>query len=136
MNPKQILIVGTMVLTITVTVTFGGEIWGRGTGSSSLIENFDGHNGEMALKDDFLQVLGVSSDEEVYYSLLDGKSLANIADENHKGVQDIINLQIAELTEQLDRQLANGSIHPSVYQAQKEELADIVRKSVYGEMNT
>lgn len=134
MNPKRILIVGTMALTITI----GGGIWSKETNASvplSPPENSDSRNVHIAAKDEFLQALGATSDEEIYDSLLQGKSLADIADANHESVQNIIHLQIAELTKLLDKRLADGTLPPEVHQAQKAELADIITKSVYGERN-
>jgi cobalamin biosynthesis protein CbiD len=134
MNPKRIFIVGTMALTITIS----GGVWSKETNanaSHSTLESLDAHNVQVAVKDDFLQALGASSDEEVYDSLLQGRSLADIADDNHGDVQRIINQQIAELTEQLDVRLANGSLLPHDYQAQKSEIRNIIKKSVYTQMN-
>ncbi|CAG7615572.1 hypothetical protein ACFQI7_01150 [Paenibacillus allorhizosphaerae] len=131
-SPKRILIVGTMVLTITA----GMGLWNKEAAASpfqSLLERIDSHNKQIAAKDDFLRVLGASSDEELYDSLLEGKSLADIAAGNQADVDNIINLQVAELTAQLDSRLADGSLLPHQYRAQKAELEEIIKKSVYGE---
>lgn len=128
MSPKHIIIVGTMVFVITI----GGLTKSpEARGSASILQS----ETELSLnttEDDFLQALGASSDEEVYEALYNGKSLADVADEHHKDVKNIIRLQVAELTEQLNARLAAGSLTPEVYQAQKSELEDIVTKSAYG----
>ncbi|NOU94292.1 hypothetical protein GC093_13840 [Paenibacillus sp. LMG 31456] len=135
MNPKRILMISTMTLSITII----GGLWNeeaRAKASHGQPENFEAQSVQVAAKDEFLQVLGASSDEDVYNSLLEGKSLADIADKNNEDVKHIINLQIAELTKQLDSRFANGSISPTEYQLQKQEFADIIKKSVFGEANT
>lgn len=143
MNPKRIIIVGTMAIAITI----GGVVWSDETSAhvfgplnksnTTKIKTADlQHNNEkICLKDDMLQALGVSSDEEIYDALYNGKSLADIAEGNHVEVQSIIDLQIAELTDQLDSRLANGSITPNQYLAQKSELTDIITDSVFGKAN-
>ncbi|MFD0679257.1 MULTISPECIES: hypothetical protein [unclassified Paenibacillus] len=135
MNPKRILMISTMTLGITIS----GGLWSEETSakaSHGQPEKYEAQNLQVAAKDDFLQMLGASSNEEVYHSLLEGKSLADIAVNNNEDVNHIINLQITELTKQLDIRFANGSIPPSVYQSQKKEFADIIKRSVYGDKNT
>lgn len=67
-------------------------------------------NAEAANKDRFLEALGAGSDEEVHDALINGKSLAAISDDNNKDIQVIIDLQLAEMTAQLDSRLACGSL--------------------------
>ncbi|MCQ6563223.1 hypothetical protein NNL21_31610 [Paenibacillus mendelii] len=83
-------------------------------------------------EDRFLQALGVSSDEAVQEALYSGKSLASIAEDNQLDVQNIIDLQVAELTDQLDERLINGSLAMHEYESHKSELTDIITRSVYG----
>jgi hypothetical protein len=85
---------------------------------------------------DITQILGITSDEALYESLYKGSSLADIAENNQVPLQSIINLQVAELTKQLDLRLANGSITSVTYQLQKLELPDIITKSIHVRMTT
>lgn len=134
MNPKQAFVAGTVALTIT----FVGGGWISKDSHAALynrLEKSEPSNVRMAVKDDFLQALGAASEEEVYHSLLQGQSLADIAGTHQKDIEQLIHLQTAELTTQLDARLANGSLPAEVYEAQKAELTEMIRKSVYGETN-
>jgi hypothetical protein len=125
MNPKRIIIVGTMV----VAMTLGGSSWSNKIRASSVTES---HNVAAAAKDDLLQILKVSSNEEIYNAIYDGKSLADIANDNQVDVNNVVDLQIAQLTEQLDLRLASGNLTLQQYEAQKSELRDIITRSTYG----
>lgn len=133
MNPKRIIITGVMAISIALS----GGVWSDDVSASSLDQYASYSTKENKLpttntpaKDDLTQILGVS-DEDIYYAIYNGKSLADLAHENHVDVQKIIDLQIAEMTEQLNIRLASGYLTPNVYQAQKSELAEIITKSVY-----
>ncbi|MBW7476078.1 hypothetical protein K0T92_15130 [Paenibacillus oenotherae] len=128
MNPKQIIIVGT----IAIVITLSGGIWTdkANAGSKSPISPTQKVNIEV--QDALLQLLGASSNDEVQEALYNGESLADIAKNNNRDVQHIIALQMAEMTEQLDSRLAQGSITLDQYQAQRSELAEIVTRSAYG----
>jgi hypothetical protein len=137
MNPKRLIIVGTVALVVTI----GGKIWNDETKavvslSFSPVGHFVVSKANETAQADLTQVLGVSSDEEIYDALYNGKSLANIAEDNHADVQNVIDLQVAELTVQLTNRLDNGSISPTEYQLQKSELPEIITKSVYTAMDT
>jgi hypothetical protein len=140
MSAKRIIIIGTMTFVITIGAGMlsekasanGNLLSFNKSGNSSTTNVISQPINNIPLKDNLHQVLGVSSDEEIHDALYNGKSLANIAEDNNKDVQDVINLQIAELTEQLDSRLANGSLPPLAYQAYKSEVGAIVTKSVYG----
>jgi hypothetical protein len=125
MNPKRIIVVGTMV----VAITLGGSSWSNKINASSLTGS---HNATASVKDDLLQILKVSSDEEIYKAIYDGKSLADIANDNQVDVNNVIDLQVAQLTEQLDLRLASGSLTLQHYEEQKSELRDIITRSTYG----
>jgi hypothetical protein len=125
MNPKRIIVVGTMV----VAMTLGGSSWSNKVSASSITES---HNATAAVKDDLLQILKVSSDEEIYNATYNGKSLADIANDNQVDVNNVIDLQCAQLTEQLDLRLASGSLTLQQYEGQKMEVRDIITRSTYG----
>jgi hypothetical protein len=125
MNPKRSIIVGTMV----VAITLGGSAWSNKVSASSITET---RSATVAVKDDLLQILKVSSDEEIYNAIYDGKSLADIANHNKVDVNNVVDLQVAQLTEQLDLRLASGSLTLQQYEEQKSELRDIITRSTYG----
>ncbi|MNH41633.1 hypothetical protein D3C79_1031690 [compost metagenome] len=66
----------------------------------------------------------------MYEALYDGKSLKDIAAENGGNINSVINLQVAQLTQQLDSRLASGSITREQYTAQKAEVRELVTQSV------
>jgi hypothetical protein len=146
MNPKRIIIVGTVAIAITISA----GMFGNDASANSLSVSIDKSGDQDKTKeinpsteaayttetDDITQVLGVTSDEALYESLYKGNSLADIAENNQVPLQNIINLQVAELTKQLDSRLAKGSITPVTYQLQKLELPDIITKSIHVRMTT
>lgn len=85
----------------------------------------------MTSKNDLLHLLGLASEEDIYNAQYNGQSLADIAQANHVDVQKVIDLQLAELTEQLNERLSCGSITPEQYQAHHAELPEIIMRSVY-----
>ncbi|MHA6532148.1 SHOCT domain-containing protein [Paenibacillus sp. BAC0078] len=124
MNIKRVMIVGSMI----VAISFGGTAWGKPLASASPVAKWSATS--VAEKDDLLEALNQSSDEELYDALYDGKSLKDIAADNGGSIDSVINLQVAQLTQQLDARLASGSITQQQYTAQKAELKEIVAQSV------
>lgn len=125
MNIKRVMIVGTMI----VAMSFGGTTWGRTAALASPVAKWSTPT-PAADKDALLDALNQSSDEELYESLYEGKSLKDIAAENGGNVDSVVNLQVAQLTEQLDLRLASGSITAEQYIAQKAELRELVTQSI------
>jgi len=74
-------------------------------------------------------VLGASSDREVYEALLEGQSLAEIAESHGQDANQVVQLQIAQLQEQLQKRLDDGSITREVYELQLQELPELVAES-------
>lgn len=128
MNPKQIIIVSTMALVISL----GSMMQGDKSSACNTLRPLDKSANLLLHDDDFHEVLGVDSDEQVYDALYSGKSLADIAAENGRDVQNVIELQLAQLMDQLDLRLASGSLTVQQYESHKAELRDIVTNSVYG----
>ncbi|MNI59830.1 hypothetical protein D3C73_1150100 [compost metagenome] len=124
MNIKRVMIVGTMI----VAISFGGTAWGKPALNASPVAKWSATS--VADKDDLLKALNQSSDEELYDALYDGKSLMDIAEENGGNIAGVIDLQLSQLTEQLNQRLASGSITRQQYAAQKAELKEIVTQSV------
>jgi len=139
MNPKQLIIITTMAFAIT----FSGSVWSDEATASPVSKNnackTKPSNASITStiyaqnQDQFHAALGTSSDEDVYNALYSGQSLAEIATNNYADVQDVIDLQVAELSAQLDSRLESGSLSPQAYLAHKSELAELVTRSAYGE---
>lgn len=127
MNPKQMILVSTMALVISI----GSMAQDDKTYAHSAVCPLSKTSGVSA-QDDFHQALGVTSDEEVRDALYSGKSLADIAEEHDKDVQPVIELQLAQLAEQLDKRYASGGMTLQQYESHKAELRDIITGSVYG----
>jgi hypothetical protein len=142
MNPKRMIIVSSMAIAITI----GAGIWSIDTNSNVHFIKFSNSGANTynitnetenvlettGTKDDLQRALGVSSDEEIHDALYNGYSLANIADGNQMDVQKVIDLQVTQLNEQLDINLAKGNLTGETYLKQKSEVVDIITKSVYG----
>ncbi|GFZ81495.1 hypothetical protein GCM10008018_29040 [Paenibacillus marchantiophytorum] len=123
MNTKQML----MASTVAITLSMGGTTWTH----SAYANPITNKQHTKPIKEDLLQVLGVSSDDDIYKAQYNGQSLADIAAANQVDVQKVIELQLAELTELLKERLSSGSITPAQYQAQRDELPEIIVRSVY-----
>ncbi|MEK5035145.1 hypothetical protein MKY96_27185 [Paenibacillus sp. FSL R7-0302] len=126
MNIKRVMIVGTMI----VAMSFGGTAWGKPALHTLPVAKWS--TSDVADTDELLDALNLNStsDEELYDALYEGKSLRNIAEENGGNVTQVINLQVKQLTQQLEARLASGSITPQQFNAQKAELREIVAQSV------
>ncbi|MCJ8013612.1 hypothetical protein MUG84_17960 [Paenibacillus sp. KQZ6P-2] len=125
MNIRRIMIIGTMV----VVISFGGTAFKGSIASASPVVKFS--PSDTTENDDLLEALNQSSDEELYNSLQEGKSLHDIAADQGGDIANVIELQMAQLTQQLDDRLYSGSITAEQYAAYKEELKDIVEQSVF-----
>ncbi|MFD0712027.1 hypothetical protein [Paenibacillus sp. GCM10027626] len=133
MNPKRMIIAGTMAFAIAVSMlsdeTSASSITGAAPKSGvqpTLTEK------AAPQEDCFLEALGAASEEDVYDALYNGQSLSQIAESNEADVQPIIDLQIAEMTVQLNERLLSGSLTLGEYHAQLAELPEIITRSVYG----
>ncbi|AIQ33432.1 MULTISPECIES: hypothetical protein [Paenibacillus] len=124
MDIKRVIIVGTVVIVMSF-----GNAWSSLTANASSPAQWS--TVKAADKDELLlKALNQPTDEDLYDALYDGKSLQDIAIEQNTDIEDVINLQVAQLTEQLDSRLASGSITAEQYAAHKAELRDIVTESV------
>jgi 3-oxoacyl-ACP reductase-like protein len=139
MKAKNVIVASTMAATITIGGTLLGGKSAPASAAASLPAAVQAAAGAAAAaatperkKDDFLEALGKSSDEEIDVALYQGKTLADIAEESGRSPQAVIDLQVAELTRQLKERLAGGMLPPDVCEAQIRELPEIVARSVYG----
>ena len=76
-------------------------------------------------------MLGVSSDKEIYDSLLEGRSLADIAEAHGQDADSVIALQVKEMQEQLRQRLEQGSLTQEAYEQQLRELPELISGSVH-----
>ncbi|MEC0182038.1 hypothetical protein P4H61_11095 [Paenibacillus peoriae] len=131
MNRKRIMVICTLLLALSIGQS---STWGSRANAAALApERAPQVQDNEASKDDkLLDTLGISSDEQLYDALYNGQTLADIALTNKQDAQAVVDLQVAQLTEQLDQRLANKSITLEQYQAHKSELTQVVAKSVFG----
>jgi hypothetical protein len=146
MDPRSIIILGTIAIAITVQgVIFSEE--GADAFKLAADPKSSGYhtvNQEPASKPVehadaetvFLETVGAASSEEVHDALYQGYTLADIAVRNSKDIQSVVRLQMSELTKQLDDRLASGSISVEQYHAHKAELAGLITASVYGKVSS
>ena len=133
MNAKRMLLIGTMA----AALSFGSGVGATKTSADPQDKSNVSYIGivqpedKEAPNDDLQQLLGVSSEQEIYDALYAGQSLADIANANNTHVQHVINLQVAELTAQLDARLASGNLSVGNYHLQKAELEEMVTASTY-----
>ncbi|WP_068502489.1 hypothetical protein [Paenibacillus kribbensis] len=131
MNRKRMMVICTLLLALSIGQS---STWGSRANAAALApERAPQVQDNEASKDDkLLDTLGISSDEQLYGALYNGQTLADVALTNKQDAQAVVDLQVAQLTEQLDQRLANKSITHEQYQAHKAELTQVVAKSVFG----
>lgn len=131
MNIKQVIIVGTMAFVITLGPSLSGYLSGTDTAlnqpKQTDLSNDTKENGI----DPLVEALGLTDEEAVYEELLEGHSLADIAEANHKDVSQIIELQVSQLQEQLLIRFSEGNLTQEQYEQQVNELPDIITDSVH-----
>ena len=132
MNVKRMFVIGTMAAAISFSSGIGSEKASADPlDRSNIIHIAQSGEKSGASNDDLQQLLGVSSDQEIYDALYGGKSLADIANANHTDVQHVIDLQVGELKAQLDERRASGSLSQADYDLQKSELTELITASIY-----
>ena len=125
MHAKRIL----MLSTLAVAIALGTQMLEKHAAKadpSSKTMNRD------TASEDFLRVLGASSEDEVKEALYEGASLAEIAKRNGRDPDDVVRLQIDDLVQQMKLRLESGSITQEAFALQMEEVEEIVKKSVFG----
>lgn len=132
MHPKRLLIIGT----VAFFVSLFSAPWSHNVMASPMIQlpvlTVNTLSEPDKDKDKLLSKLGLLSEEELRVALYNGKSLAQLATASDTDPEQIVNLQVAELTEQLQARLDNGSISYEQYRDHLAELRDVVTRSVYG----
>ncbi|GBF78009.1 hypothetical protein PA598K_06606 [Paenibacillus sp. 598K] len=128
MNPKQLMIAGTMALAVTIRNVIGQE---QAAGRYPCYRQPGGIN--RANKADLPQLLGVTS-EEIQERLYAGESLADIAVARHADIDEVIELQVAEMTALLRQRLQSGALSPEAFHRQCSELREVLQESAFRRM--
>lgn len=130
MNIKHVVIIGTMAFVITL----GNNLTGCFISSSTVASPFKllnlNHTPDSE-GDAFNDVLGLTTDDAAYNALLEGKSLADIAESNQQDISGVVELQIRQMQEQLNQRLLQGSLSQQSYDEQMKELPTIIESSVH-----
>lgn len=139
MHPKRIIISGTIAVVVTISTGLHSEKIYASPLVKYISVNLDKVKPQLkkstqaSLQEDRLHAaLGTSSDEDLYQAVYSGQSLAEVASANQGDVQQVIDLQLAELEQQLADRYVSGSLTLEQYKSQKAELPAIVESSVYG----
>ncbi|WP_310550505.1 SUI1 family translation initiation factor [Paenibacillus glufosinatiresistens] len=123
---KRVMIVGTMM----VAMTFGGNLGGAAADSASPVAKIaSGAPLAPAGDGSVTSLLRLSSKEELYEALYDGRSLADIADSTGASIGPVIDLQVAQLAGQLKQRLDSGSISERQYRDHLAELRSVLTES-------
>ncbi|MBD2864584.1 hypothetical protein [Paenibacillus oceani] len=133
MNPKQIIIAGTIAIVISISTVFQNEEANASLGlpgQADSVHTRDSSRPEIGAS--LQHVLGGLSDEEIHDALYNGRTLADLAEEQRVDVEDVIDLQVAELSQQLTSRLTSGSITAEQYETHQAELREMITKSVHG----
>ncbi|MGF9698313.1 hypothetical protein [Paenibacillus sp. MABNR03] len=127
MNMKRVMFVGTMI----VTMSFAGTAWSKSAISPIPLTEWSivSINTKDESKDELMNALNQSSEENLYQDLYAGKSLQTIAEENDGDFNQVVALQVNQLRQQLDDRLASRSISEEQYMAQLAELEELVLES-------
>ncbi|RRJ63529.1 hypothetical protein EHV15_11780 [Paenibacillus oralis] len=134
MKLKKVVIVGTIAVVITINPSLSGYLTSiafaaHASKASSL------STATLSPQSELNNVLGVSSDKEVYDALLEGQSLADIAEAHGQNADSVIGLQIKEMQEQLQQRLEQGSLTQEAYEQQLREIPELIAGSVHSQYN-
>lgn len=131
MNIKRIFIVGTMACVITVIPGISGHTSSKAYAAAfpAMLSHLD--KSRETGKDRFIESLGLTNERVLYDSLLEGQSLADIAESNEKEIDSVIQLQTEQLQQQLTERFASGQLSETAYMLQMEETPEIIKESVY-----
>jgi len=133
MSPKQIIIAGTIAIVISISTVFQNEEANASLGlpgQADAVHTRDSSRPETGAS--LQHVLGGLSEEEIHDALYNGRTLADLAEEQRVDVEDVIDLQVAELSEQLTSRLTSGSITTEQYETHQAELREMITRSVHG----
>ncbi|MFS0724570.1 hypothetical protein [Paenibacillus sp. 1P07SE] len=129
MNPKQLMIAGTMAFAVTIRSVMGSEQ----PGERSVVSR-PSRGMRCPRRNDLTHLLDVSPDQ-VRDRLYAGDSLADIASSQRADIEEVIDLQVREMTDLLEQRVRSGSLSPAAYRQQRSELRELLRQSAYRRMD-
>lgn len=121
MNIRRWIIIGTMTVAISVSGGNLREEWSSPATDSTATQTSDA----------FREALGGPSEEEIQDALIDGGSLASVAEAHGGDATALIELQTSELTALLEWRYSQGEITAEQLQRYKAEARDIITSSAY-----
>ncbi|GGH37122.1 hypothetical protein [Paenibacillus segetis] len=130
MNIKQVIIVGTMAFVVTLSPGLSGYSASAAVALNPPKLTDLSNDAKETEVDPVIEALGFTDEEGIYEELLEGHSLADMAESNHKDVNQIIDLQVSQLREQVTVRYAQGSLTQEQYEQQLDEIPSIVADSV------
>lgn len=128
---KKVVIIGTMALVIIINPQFSGYLTSLAYIANSSKESSLAHSSGQE-ESELDRLLGISSEQEVYDALLEGQSLAELAEANGQLPQQVVDLQVKQLQEQLLQRVNEGTLTQEAYELQVSELPELLANSVYG----
>ncbi|MFD1175519.1 hypothetical protein ACFQ3W_04280 [Paenibacillus puldeungensis] len=132
MKIKQVIIVGTMAFVITLSPSLSGYLSSLAYAANpSKPTSFSSPDKTENPRDELNSLLGMSSDQEVYEALLEGQSLADIAESHEQDADRVIDLQVDQMKELLMQRVLQGSLSQEAYEEQVRELPELIANSVH-----
>ncbi|MGG3454496.1 MULTISPECIES: hypothetical protein [Paenibacillus] len=125
---KKVVILGTMALVITINPSMSGYLTSLAYAAHPSKQSSTSNHTERP-EDELNGLLGAASDKDVYDALLEGESLADIAESHGQDADRVVRLQVAQLQEQLQKRLNEGSLTQEAYELQLQELPELVAQS-------
>lgn len=130
MNIKQVIIVGTMAFFVTLSPGLSGYSVSAAVALNPPKLTDLSNDAKETEVDPVIEALGFAEEDDMYEELLEGHSLADIAESNHKDVNHIIELQVSQLREQVTIRYLQGNLTKEQYKQQLDEIPSIVEDSV------
>ncbi|WP_166243262.1 hypothetical protein [Paenibacillus turpanensis] len=153
MSPKRIVIVCTLAIIITISagnreLENGVSAWtalgindsastdeadakARASGVASPASEKNNTNHEHNL---FYELVGKATEEEVRDALYNGHSLAELVEQNSQDPRQLVQLQVAQLQEQLISRVRQGTLSLEEFRAIQPELESLITESVNRKM--
>jgi hypothetical protein len=128
MISKQLIVIGTVAFMLSI----GSIVQSDKANAGGTDVRAQPKCANLLMQAELHRMLGLESDQQLHDALYDGKTLADIAAENGQDVSPVIELQIDQLSVQLEQRLAKGSITVEQYDSHLAELREIVTNSIYG----
>lgn len=123
MNIRKWIIIGTMTVAISVSGGTLREEWNQLTAASTTFQATDA----------FLDALGTPTEEELHDALIEGESLASIAEAHGGDASALIELQTSELTALQEWRYLQGEISAEQLHRYTAEAREIITSSTFKE---